>query len=101
MLADSGAGSETAPFELVLDNNDCLACAGHPMGTIQLGGAYTGPFPLYELRVFILNLGFSKRVRAVGVPTAPPNFDGIAGFRFVNRFTYGNFANKAQFGLEL
>jgi hypothetical protein len=66
-----------------------------------LGGAYTGPFSLYERRVFIPNLGFSKRVRAVGVPTTPPNFDGIAGFRFLSRFTYGNFASKAQFGLEL
>jgi hypothetical protein len=27
--------------------------------------------------------------------------EGIACFRFLNRFTYGNFAGADQFGLEL
>jgi hypothetical protein len=27
-------------------------------------------------------------------------FDGIACFRFLNRFTYGNFGDPGQFGLE-
>jgi hypothetical protein len=39
-------------------------------------------------------------MRAVGVPNAPKGLDGIAGFRFLNRFTYGNFGNALEFGLE-
>jgi hypothetical protein len=34
------------------------------------------------------------------VPANPQGFEGIAGFRFLNRFTYGNFGNPAEFGLE-
>jgi hypothetical protein len=30
----------------------------------------------------------------------PRPFDGIACFRFLNRFTYGNFGDPNQFGLE-
>jgi hypothetical protein len=37
----------------------------------------------------------------VGVPYPPPDFDGIACFRFLNRFTYGNFGDKNAFGLEI
>jgi hypothetical protein len=37
---------------------------------------------------------------AVGVQTPPTGFDGIACFRFLNRFTYGNFGSSTQFGLE-
>ncbi|MGH7136646.1 MAG: hypothetical protein ACREHD_12965 [Pirellulales bacterium] len=39
-------------------------------------------------------------VSAVGVPSPPAGFDGIGCFRFLNRFTYGNFADHGQFGLE-
>ena len=28
------------------------------------------------------------------------HLDGIAGFRFLNRFTFGNFGNPSEFGLE-
>jgi hypothetical protein len=44
-------------------------------------------------------LDLSATVHAVGVPTAPPGLDGIACFRFLNRFTYGNFGNPNEFGL--
>jgi hypothetical protein len=37
---------------------------------------------------------------AVAVPVVPEGFQGTAGFRFLNRFDYGNFGNPAQFGLE-
>jgi len=30
----------------------------------------------------------------------PPGFDGTACFGFLNRFTYGNFGDPGQFGLE-
>lgn len=45
-------------------------------------------------------LNFSARVLAAGVITTPSGFDGIACFRFLNQFTYGNFGNKSEFGLE-
>jgi hypothetical protein len=38
--------------------------------------------------------------RAVGVPAVPPGFDGLVCFSFLNRFTYGNFGDPSQFGLE-
>jgi len=30
----------------------------------------------------------------------PPGFDGLACFCFLIRFTYGNFGDPGQFGLE-
>jgi hypothetical protein len=45
-------------------------------------------------------LVFDAPLRVVGVPANPQGFEGIAGFRFLNRFTYGNFGNPAEFGLE-
>jgi hypothetical protein len=100
LLADTGAGSNTARFELILEESDCLLCGGQPRAPIVLGGTYTGRYPLYQLRVQVPELGFDVPIHAVGVPARPPDFDGIAGFRFLNRFSYGNFGNPAEFGLE-
>ena len=100
LLADTGAGSRTANAELLLDEDDCLLCGGIPLPSVTLGGAYVGSFPVYELPVRIPALGFDHSLRAVGVPSAPVGFDGIACFGFINRFTYGNFADPGQFGLE-
>jgi hypothetical protein len=91
----------TSPFDLILEESDCLLCGGQPRAPILLGGAYTGSYPLYQLRVQIPQLGVNMRVQAVGVPSNPQGFKGIAGFRFLNRFTYGNFGNPAEFGLEM
>lgn len=99
LLADTGAGSDFAAFELVLDENDCLIC-GNYMGMTSLGGAYSGSFPIYAIRMQIPVLGFDRDIRVVGVPKTPTGLDGIAGFRFLNRFGYGNFGDKGQFGLE-
>jgi hypothetical protein len=41
-----------------------------------------------------------RQVRAAAVPAFPAGFDGVAGFRFLNRFTYGNFGDPTRFGLE-
>lgn len=101
LLADSGAGSDQAAFELVLDEDDCLLCNTTVLGQVQLAGAIAGSYPIYGIRVEIPQLGFDDRIRAVGVPTTPTGFDGIAGFRFLNRFGYGNFRNPKQFGIEL
>jgi hypothetical protein len=99
LLADTGAGNAYSSFELLLDEQDCIACGGKKAQTVQLGGAYSGTFPRYRLRVEIPQLQFSGRVLVVGVPGLA-GLDGIAGFRFVNRFTYGNFGDPREFGLE-
>ena len=100
LLADSGAGSRLGKFELILIETDCLRCGGVPGNWINMGGAYRGRFRVYEILVRLPALGFSQRLSTVGVPTAPKGFDGIAGFPFLNRFTYGNFGDAGQFGLE-
>jgi hypothetical protein len=51
LLADTGTGSQIAPFQLLLEEDDCLLCGGNPLQPIALGGAYTGSFPTYALRV--------------------------------------------------
>jgi hypothetical protein len=100
LLADTGAGSQMFGAELILDENDCLLCGGNPLQPIVLGGAYAGSFPTYGITVQIPPLGFVQNLRAVGVASTPAGFDGIACFRFLNRFTYGNFGDPSQFGLE-
>ncbi|MCE9530057.1 MAG: hypothetical protein K8T89_02800 [Planctomycetes bacterium] len=98
-LADTGGGSARSPFEFVLDENDCVVYGGKRVVSVQLRGFYTGVFPLYRLRVQIPQLGFDRRIRVIGVP-AVSALEGIACFRFLNRFTYGNFGDSSQFGLE-
>ncbi|HEY7426973.1 MAG TPA: hypothetical protein VH682_22250 [Gemmataceae bacterium] len=100
LLADTGAGSRGSRFELILEENDCLLCGGIPYPSVTLGGAYSGRFPVYDLPVQLPALGFAQNLRAIGVPSVPAGFDGIAAFRFLNRFTYGNFGDPGQFGLE-
>ena len=70
------------------------------MGHVQLGGAYSGSFPVYLLQVRIPQLKIDEPLPVVGVTRVPPGFDGIASFRFLNRFHYGNFGNPDSFGLE-
>jgi hypothetical protein len=100
LLADTGAGSSTSQFELILEESDCLLCGGNSIATVSLGGAYTGRFPLYVLPVQIPELGFDVPVGVAGVPTNQKGFEGMAGFPFLNRFTFSNFGNPAEFGLE-
>lgn len=89
LVADTGAGSQESVFELVLDEATCRACDGIPMGRIQLGGAYSGTFPVYLVQARLAPLGFDELVAVVGVSSVPQGFDGIAAFRFLNRFQYG------------
>jgi hypothetical protein len=100
LLADTGAGTGNSDFELILENNDCLLAGGNKDPDIRLHGAYKGVFPLYLLRVLIPALGFDEVVPVVAAPVDLTGFDGIARFRFLNRFGYGNFGNPNQFGLE-
>jgi hypothetical protein len=100
LLADTGAGSEWSAFELVLEESDCLICGGGPTTFAHLKGAYSGSYPIYGVRVQIPQICFDNNVEVVGVNKAPSGFDGIACFRFLNRFTYGNFGARDQFGIE-
>src|SRR5437016_2521759 len=90
LVADSGAGTRRSVFQLILTENDWLRCGGFPMGHVQLGGAYSGSFPVYLVDVRIAQLNFDEPVPIVGVTQTPQAFDGIAGFKFLNRFSYGN-----------
>lgn len=101
LLADTGAGTSQSGFELVLNEQDCLLYGGIPLHGVVLGGAYTGSFPVYLVQVRIPVLGFDHAVPAVGVSKIPAGFDGIACFRFLRRFAYGNFGDSQSFGLEL
>src|SRR5207253_1021322 len=69
LLADTGAGSRVAGFELILDEHDCVLCGGLPGQFLTLGGAYTGSFLVYDLWVSLPALGFAQHLRAVGVPS--------------------------------
>src|SRR5271169_4046549 len=98
--ADTGAGSASSVFDLLLLERDCWLC-GRPTGKlIPLTGAYAGgPYYLFSVRVQIPALTFDADLCAVGVPVVPDGFRGVAGFRLLNRFDYGNFGNPALFGL--
>jgi hypothetical protein len=100
LVADTGAGSTNSGIHLLLEEDDCLLCVGHTLRPVTLRGAYAGSFPSYALSVRVPALGFNQYLRAVGVPSVPTGFDGIACFSFLNRFTYGNFGDPSQFGLE-
>lgn len=101
-LADTGAGPRNSPIELVLSDPDCQRFGLRRATTVGIGGAITGTFPIYEVQVSIPALGFSSIVLAAAVSPVqlPHGLDGIACFRFLNRFTYGNFGDLNQFGLE-
>lgn len=100
LLADTGAGSYKSAFDLLLSETDCRTYGTYVFQDVKLGGAFTGSYPVYAIRVLIPALGFDDFVRAAAVPSSPPGMDGIAAFRFLNRFTYGNFGQTDQFGLE-
>lgn len=101
LLADTGAGPVDAPFELLLDEDDCLVLAQRVGQLVRLGGAYSGEHRTYVVAVQIPALSFSRPTLVVGVNRPPAGFDGIAAFRFLNRFSYGNFGAHDQFGIEL
>jgi len=103
LLADTGAGGLDAPFELILSASDCQRYTGLRSGQeVALGGAIVGAYPIYAMQIEISMLSWSRRVQVVAVPDAacPAGFDGIACFRFLNLFSYGNFGDRRQFGLE-
>jgi hypothetical protein len=103
LLADTGAGSLDAPFELILSASDCQQYMGlRGSDDVALGGAIVGTYPIYTVQVEIPELTVARRVRMVAVPdtACPAGLDGIACFRFLTSFTYGNFGDRHRFGLE-
>jgi len=103
LLADTGAGSLYAPFELILRASDCQRYMRlRSSDDVALGGAIVGTYPIYAVRVEIPELTVVRRVRVVAVPdtACPAGLDGIACFRFLTSFTYGNFGDRQRFGLE-
>src|ERR1051325_8505899 len=76
LLADTGAGPANAPFELILDESDCMLSGGNVTGSVSLGGAYAGAYPVYLVVIEIPALAFAASVNDVGVPTVPPRLDG-------------------------
>lgn len=101
LLADTGGGTNRARFELVLDESDCLIYGRRSTHSVQLGGAFFGTFSIYLVRAQIPQLQFDHRIRAVGVSSVMAGFSGIASFRFLNRFNFGNFSDPRQFGIEM
>jgi hypothetical protein len=100
LIADTGAGTAQAGFELLLREDDCLACGGIPSHPVSLGGAYAGSFPVYVVRIQIPALSFDHHLRAAAVPACPAGYAGIACFRFLNRFTYVSSGDPSGFTLE-
>jgi len=100
LVADTGGGSDQAPFELILLDSDCQHTQVEMVGQVQLTGAYTGWFNVYSMVVRIPRMKFSKSILVAGVPSVPRDFDGIACFKFLNRFHYSNFGDRDSFGLE-
>jgi hypothetical protein len=100
LVADTGAGTRRDTFELILDEDDCLHCGGVYVHTVRLRGAYNGSFPVYVVDVRLASLNFDEPINVVGVPNLPLGFDGIACFRFLRRFNYGNFGDPDAFGLD-
>jgi hypothetical protein len=100
LIADTGAGTTQDPIELLLRESECRLCGRLLSYPVTLYGAFSGPVPVYTLRVQIPALNFDRHLRAAGVPASPAGFDGIASFRLLNRFTYGNFGDPSGFGLE-
>lgn len=101
LLADTGAGAKQSNFDLILSERDCLSLGANPFQPTTLSGAYSGAYHVFMIQVQVPVLGFDELVRAVGISHPPLPIEGIACFPFLNRFTYGNFGDSSQFGLEL
>jgi len=103
LLADTGAAPRHSPFELVLGRGDAQRFGvTQPGGLVSVGGAIAGQFSLCALLIEIPALGLSRTVSALSVPglSLPHKAEGIAAFRFLNAFCYGNFGDANVFGLE-
>ncbi len=101
LLADTGGGSALMPVHLALSVEDVARCGGIFRGYVGAGGAIEGNFKVYAVDTLIPDLNLVSLVNVMAVPaeTLPAGLQGIACFRLLNSFTYGNFGNPAEFGL--
>ncbi len=72
------------------------------MGNAQAGGFVRGNFEIQLVPIVIPALNVSRLAAALLIPAneLPRGLDGIAGFRLLNAFSYGNFRDPKRFGLE-
>lgn len=72
------------------------------IGSSAVGGAILGQFPIWSVEIEIAALRLRRQVSALCVPglSLPHKAEGIAAFRFLNAFCYGNFGDASVFGLE-
>jgi hypothetical protein len=101
LMADTGAGTAHSAWDIALSEDDCLRYGEAPAGVVELGGAYSGLFLVYRVDVAVPPLAATRQLFAVALPKAmlPAGFDGFAGLRFLDSFTYGNFGKAGEFGL--
>ncbi len=103
LLADTGGGDLNLPFHLILSEEDCKHLSGRSAPPVLLNRPFSGgsrKCQAWQLDAFIPSLGVTQRVIAAAVPAKELPFHGIAVFCFLNIFTYGNFGDGTQFGLE-
>ena len=103
LLADTGGGSALMPVHLALSIEDVAHCGGIFRGYIGAGGAIEGRFKVYALDIIVPALHLVSLVNVMAVPAEilPDGLQGVACFRFLNSFSYGNFGNPAEFALEV
>lgn len=102
LLADTGGGTLYSAWDLILTEGDCQLLNHGDVSPITLSGAFAGTFSTFYVHAAIPALGTSHTLVAVAVPAGrfSLGIDGIAGFRFLNTFHYGNFGDGTQFCLE-
>jgi hypothetical protein len=66
LVADTGAGTRQSVFQLILDEDDCLRTVAIQIDHVQLGGAYSGVFPIYLVNVRIPQLNFDEPIPVAG-----------------------------------
>jgi len=102
LLADTGGGRRHSRWDVILSTDDCRLFGLNQVGVVHLEGAYAGDFPLVMVHAALPALEGTRELVAVAIPPEQMRLgtDGLAGFRFLNSFHYGNFGDPGQFGLE-
>jgi len=103
LLADTGAGPRFSPFEIVLSHADIARFGQQELGEAGVIGALQGRLTVFSVQLQIPRLGVDISVDALSAPSLSMlgGLDGIAAFRFLNSFFYGNFGSPYEFGLEV
>ena len=102
LLADTGAGDAFTAVELILIQRDGERFGREWLGNAQAGGFVRGNFEIQLVPIVIPALNVARLATALLIPPSelPQGLSGIAGFRLLNKFSYGNFGDPKRFGLE-